>query len=103
MYRIRELQVLQKEACKAIAFHGEADPYGERKDYFRERRYQYAGLGLKAIIQVRRLRQMAGFPDTRLANSDWSAQRVLKDVWQIERRRRAKEAIEYRKLFKDQD
>ncbi|EOC1318646.1 hypothetical protein ACI09J_003315 [Cronobacter turicensis] len=103
MYRIRELQVLQKEARKAIAYHGEADPYGERQDYFRERRYHYAGLGLKAIIQVRRLRQMAGFPDTRLANSDWSAQRVLKDVWRIERRRRAKEAIEYRKLFEDQD
>ncbi|MCT4709061.1 hypothetical protein MUA04_02380 [Enterobacteriaceae bacterium H11S18] len=103
MYRIRELLVLQREAQNAIANVKAGDYYGECKDYFRERRYQYARLGLKTIIQVRRLRRMAGFPDTRLAISEWSAQFLLKEIWQIERRRRAKEAIEYRSLFDDQD
>lgn len=101
MYRIRELMVLQQEAHKAIAFIGSIDADGMRQDYFRERRYQYARLGLKAIIQVRRLRKMAGFPDTRLAVSEWSAQPVLWEVWRIERRRRAKQAAEERKMFED--
>lgn len=101
MYRIRELMVLQQEAHKAIAFIGSIDADGMRQDYFRERRYQYARLGLKAIIQVRRLRKMAGFPDTRLAVSEWSAQPVLWKVWRIERRRRAKQAAEERKMFED--
>ncbi|ASN85121.1 hypothetical protein D5073_18740 [Pectobacterium versatile] len=99
MYRIRELLVLQKEAHKAIAYIGEGDYYGERKDFFRERRYQYARLGLKAIIQVRRLRMIVGFPETRLAATFWSAQPVLWEVWRIERRRRAKEAAEYRESY----
>ncbi|MBW4204093.1 hypothetical protein JW319_22310 [Enterobacter cloacae subsp. cloacae] len=101
MYRIRELPVLQMEANKAIANIGEGDNYGSRREYFRERWYRYAGLGLKAIIQARRLRRMAGFPDTTLARTHWSALYVMKDVWRIERRRRAKEAIENRDLFKD--
>ncbi|AGN88256.1 hypothetical protein [Enterobacter sp. R4-368] len=101
MYRIRELVVLQKEAHKDIAVAGYAAPDGERKEYFRERRYQYARLGLKAIIQARRLRKMAGFPDTPLAVSPLSAQPVLWDVWRKERRRRAKQAAEERKMFAD--
>ncbi|HBC5673678.1 TPA: hypothetical protein KEV01_003859 [Citrobacter koseri] len=101
MYRIRELPVLQMEANKAIANVGESDYYGSRREYFRERWYRYAGLGLKAIIQARRLRRMAGFPDTRLAVSEWSAQCVLWEVWRIERRRRAKQAAEARKMFED--
>lgn len=103
MYRIREFLVLQREARNVIAYAYECDSDGECKDYFRERWYQYARLGLKAIIQVRRLRKMAGFPDTRLAISKWSAQPVLKEMWRIERRRRAKESIEDRKLSEDQD
>lgn len=101
MYRIRELPVLQMQANKAIANIGEGDNYGSRRDYFRERWYRYAGLGLKAIIQARRLRRMAGFPETPLARTHLSAQYVMKEVWQIERRRRAKEAIEDRDLFED--
>lgn len=101
MYRIRELPVLQMEANKVIANVGEGDNYGSRREYFRERWYRYAGLGLKAIIQARRLRRMARFPDTPLARTYWSAQYVMKDVWRIERRRRAKEAIENRDLFDD--
>jgi hypothetical protein len=103
MYRIRELLVLQREAHKAIAHIRECDYDGDCKDYFRERWYQYARLGLKAIIQVRRLRKMAGFPDTRLAMSEWSAQQVLKEVWRIERRRRAKASLENRTQFEDED
>jgi hypothetical protein len=61
MYRIRELIVLQQEAHKAIAFVADADCFGQRYEYFRERQYQYARLGLKAIIQVRRLRRWPNF------------------------------------------
>jgi hypothetical protein len=99
MYRIRELPVLQSEARKAIAYVKEADFPGDYREYFRERRYQYARLGLKTIIQIRRLRKLAGFPETRLAATFWSAQPVLWEVWRIERRRRAKEAAEHRKLY----
>lgn len=99
MYRIRELPVLQSEASKAIAYVKEADFLGDYSEYFRERRYQYARLGLRTIIQVRRLRKIAGFPETRLAATFWSAQPVLWEVWRIERRRRAKEAAEHRKLY----
>ncbi|ARD61448.1 hypothetical protein Y71_16505 [Kosakonia radicincitans DSM 16656] len=101
MYRIRELIVLQQEAHKAIAFVADADCFGQRYEYFRERQYQYARLGLKAIIQVRRLRRVAEFPETRLAISEWSAQRVMWDVWRKARRRRAKEAAEERKMLDD--
>ena len=99
MYCIRELPVLQSEARKAIAYVKEADFPGDYSEYFRERRYQYDRLGLRAIIQVRRLRKMAGFPETRLAATYWSAQPVLWEVWRIERRRRAKEAAENRELY----
>jgi hypothetical protein len=88
MYSIRELPVLQSEARKAIAYVKEADFPGDYREYFRERRYQYARLGLKTIIQIRRLRKLAGFPETRLAATFWSAQPVLWEVWRIERRRR---------------
>lgn len=102
MYRTRELTVLQQEANRVISFVGNTDLDGKREEYFRERQYQYARLGLKAIVQVRRLRKMAGFPDTRLDNdSEWSVQRTLKDVWKSERRRRAKVATEERKMLEN--
>lgn len=91
--------VLQSEASKAIAYVKEADFPGDYREYFRERRYQYARLGLRTIIQVRRLRKIAGFPETRLAATFWSAQPVLWEVWRIERRRRTKEAAEHWKLY----
>ncbi|MDZ5641636.1 hypothetical protein [Enterobacter sp. A103] len=99
IYRIRELPVLHSEASKAIDYVKKADFPGDYREYFRERRYQYARLGLRTIIQVRRLRKIAGFPETRLAATFWSAQPVLWEVWRIERRRRAKEAAEHRKLY----
>ena len=101
MYRIRELIVLQQEAHKAIAFVADADCFVQRYEYFRKRQYEYARLGLKAIIQVRRLRKVAEFPETRLAISEWSAQRVMWDVWRKERRRRAKEAAEERIMLEN--
>lgn len=99
MYRIRELPVLQSEASKAIAYVKEAGFPEDYREYFRERRYQYARLGIMTIIQVRRLRKIAGFPETRLGATFWSAQPVLWEVWRIERRRRAKEAAEHRRLY----
>lgn len=99
MYRIRELPVLQSEARKAIDYVKKGDFSGDYKEYFCERRYQYARLGLRTIIQVRRLRKIAGLPETRLAATFWSAQPVLWEVWRNERRRRAKEAAEYRRSY----
>jgi hypothetical protein len=54
-----------------------------------ERKYLYARLGLKAILQARRLRKLARLPGTRLDATKWSAQPVLWQVWRIERKRRA--------------
>lgn len=96
MYRIHELPVLQNEASRAIDYASEHSWAPYHTEYFRERQYHYARLGLKAIIQARRLRKIAGFPDTRLDASSWSAQPVLWEVWRIERRRRAAEAFENR-------
>lgn len=96
MYRIHELPVLQDEAGRAISFASEHSWAPYHTEYFRERQYHYARLGLKAIIQARRLRKIAGFPDTRLDASPWSAQPILWEAWRIERRRRAAEAFENR-------
>lgn len=105
MYRIHELPVLQNEAGRAISYASEHSWPPYHTEYFRERQYHYARLGLKAIIQARRLRKIAGFPDTRLDASFWSAQPVLWEIWRNERRRRAGEAFENRDFcdteFKD--
>lgn len=100
MYRIRELPVLQAEARKAIKEAANCDHPDELIEYFRARQYHYARLGLKAIIQARRLRKLAGFPETRLASDDWSAQPVLREVWSQERRRRARDALIYRERIR---
>lgn len=96
MYRIHELPVLQNEAGRAIDNAAEHSWPPYHTTYFRERQYHYARLGLKAIIQARRLRKIAGFPDTRLDTSLWSAQPILWEVWKKERRQRATEAFENR-------
>jgi len=102
MYPIRELTVLQQEANRVISYVGNIFLDGKREEYFRERRYRYARLGLKAIIQVRRLRKMAGFPATRLDNgSELSVHRLLKEVWRAEHLRRTKEASKERKMLED--
>lgn len=56
MYRIRELPVLQDEARRAIAYAAEIPVPPFHEDYFRERQYQFARLGIKAVILAARLR-----------------------------------------------
>uniref|UniRef100_UPI00300CF65F hypothetical protein n=1 Tax=Enterobacter cloacae complex sp. TaxID=2027919 RepID=UPI00300CF65F len=92
MYAIREIPILQKGADRLILATEEHD---DPPDYFRtfeERRYQYTRLGLRAIIQARRLRKNAGFPATSLDATEWSAQPVLWNVWRLERNRRSVQA-----------
>lgn len=97
MYRIRELPVLQDEALRAIAYAGEIPLPPLHEDYFRERQYQFARLGIKAVILAVRLRQATGLPGTRLAgNGEWSAVSVFRGVWRCERALRAAEATRYR-------
>ncbi|WP_052272225.1 hypothetical protein [Pantoea sp. CFSAN033090] len=97
MFRIRELPVLQGEANRMIRYAGENDDSPpDYSEYFHERQYQYARLGLKAAIQAKRLCRLSGLPDTRLNATQWSAQPVLWEVWRIARHRIAKEAIDNR-------
>ncbi|MCH2683678.1 hypothetical protein [Leclercia adecarboxylata] len=91
MYRIRELPVMQGEASRAI---NAAEAYPPDYDeFFEMRQYQYTRLGLKAIIQARRLRRFAGLPATRLDATPWSAQNVLWKEWRLERKRRHIQAV----------
>ncbi|WP_439070403.1 hypothetical protein ACSJL3_005217 (plasmid) [Serratia nevei] len=92
MYRIRELPILQSEARRDIAAASEHSWAPYHKDGFQERQYQYARLGLKALILSRRLRKLTGLPDTRLDATEWSAQPVLWKAWQEERNRRSVQA-----------
>ncbi|HBH6890050.1 MAG: hypothetical protein QRY16_19690 [Enterobacterales bacterium endosymbiont of Blomia tropicalis] len=93
MYSIRELAVLHKEADRSVAASAGKDNSFHHYETVRERHYQYARLGIKAVIVARRLRKVAGFPDTRLDAMPWSAQWVLWKVWRNERHRRSVEAI----------
>ncbi|CAI1208465.1 TPA: hypothetical protein ACKP7A_004685 [Serratia liquefaciens] len=86
MYRIRELPVIQGEADRTIHSAEHIPP--DFDEFFEARQYQYTRLGLKAIIQARRLRQLAGLPHTRLDATAWSAQNVLWKEWRQERKRR---------------
>lgn len=97
MYRIRELPVIQREADRAIDA-AEAYP-PDYDEFFEVRQYQYIRLGLKAIIQARRLRQFAGLPNTRLDASPWSAQNVLWKEWRLERTRRSVQATLRQQAF----
>jgi len=91
MYRLRELPVIQGEADRII--NATDDFFPDHDEFFEARQYQYTRLGLKAIIQSRRLRQFAGLPDTRLDASQWSAQNVLWQEWWLERNRRYTQAV----------
>ncbi|WP_244269299.1 hypothetical protein [Pantoea septica] len=92
MYRIRELPVLQNEAGRAISHASEHSWAPYHTGYFWERQYQYARLGMKAVILAMRLRKVAGLPETRLTDTEWSAIPVLWKVWRRERHRRTQEA-----------
>jgi len=93
MYRIRQLPVLQNEAIRTIRGVVEYDHPPHYSDYFRERQYQFARLGMKAVILAMRLRKSTGLPESRLQDTDWSAYNVLWRVWRRERKRRAAEYI----------
>lgn len=93
MYRIRQLPVLQNEAMRTIAGKGAFDHPPFYSDYFRERQYQFARLGVKAVILAMRLRKSVGLPESCLHDTQWSAYNVLWRVWRRERKRRAAEFI----------
>ncbi|ELY3545746.1 hypothetical protein ACWPSR_004045 [Cronobacter turicensis] len=86
MYRIRELPVLKVQADRAIN-NTEASP-PDYDAFFDARQYEYTRLGLKAIIQARRLRRFANLPDTRIDATPWSAQPTLWNSWRQEMHRR---------------
>lgn len=94
-YRIRELTVLIPEAKQRISVVRDWDYPPEWPLTFRERRYQYSRLGMRAILLAKRLRKLNHMPSSRLdANSDWSAQHVLWKQWRKERKSRARMARE---------
>lgn len=88
MYRIRELPVLQNEAQRTIASVREHSDPPNHSDYFRERHYQFARIGVKAVILAIRLRRFVGLPETRLRDTQWSAYNVLWKKWRDESNRR---------------
>lgn len=88
-YAIRELPVLKEWSDREIAGMEESEGPPDYTHTMWERKYLYARLGLKAILQARRLRKLARLPGTRLDATKWSAQPVLWQVWRIERKRRA--------------
>lgn len=93
MYRIRQLPVMQNEAKRTIAGVGEYDYPPYYSNYFQERQYQFARLGMRAVILAMRLRKSVGLPESRLQDTEWSAYNVLWKVWRRERKRRAAEYI----------
>ena len=66
----------------------------------RERQFQYARLGLKAVILARRLRKLVSLPGTRLEATEWSAQPVLWRVWRKKRKERTEAEIRRRRKNK---
>ncbi|HBV9990731.1 TPA: hypothetical protein ACHQP4_004296 [Klebsiella aerogenes] len=97
MYRVHELPVLLNEVRRHVAAYYDyfwEPPYHSR--YYRERQFHYARLGLKAVIQARRLRKLVGLPGTRLDATGWSAQPVLRNVWRKKGKERTEAEIRYR-------
>ncbi|BEM75568.1 hypothetical protein SME36J_49910 (plasmid) [Serratia marcescens] len=101
MYRIRELPVMQDEADRTISAAEHIPP--DYDEFFEARQYQYTRLGLKAIIQSRRLRRLVGLPHTRLDATRWSAQNVLWQEWRLERNRRSVQARLLRQTIAQMD
>lgn len=88
-YAIRELPVLKEWSDREIEGMEESEGPPDYTHTMWERKYLHARLGLKAILQARRLRKLARLPGTHLDATKWSAQPVLWQVWRIERKRRA--------------
>ncbi|WP_370546713.1 hypothetical protein NMD64_17955 (plasmid) [Edwardsiella tarda] len=102
MYQIRELPILQNEAERQVGAAAECcwNP-PDHTEFFQARQYQFARLGIKALILSIRLRRLVGLPPTRLNATKWSAQTVFWTAWRNERKRRAKDARWYRELDQD--
>ncbi|MEQ0277561.1 hypothetical protein [Klebsiella sp. CN_Kp100] len=101
MYRIYELPVLQNEVRRHVAaFYEHYWEPPNHSRYFRERQFQYARLGLKAVILARRLRKLVSLPGTRLEATEWSAQPVLWGVWRKKRKERTEAEIRRRRKNK---
>lgn len=99
MYRINELPLLQNEARRDISAASEHSWAPFHTEAFQERQYQYARLGLKALILSKRLRKKAGFPENRLNATEWSAQPVLWAVWRKERERRTRLNVQRQQAY----
>lgn len=93
MYRVLEFHVLQPEASGAIAHAFEHDSPPDFSWGFRERRYHYARLGLRALFLAKRLRKITGMPSSRLDKYDWSPQNTLWQRWRKERKFRNKQRL----------
>ena len=95
LYRIRELSVLIPEASRYISIVSDYDNPPDWQMTFKERRYQYSRLGLRAMILARRLRRLNAMPSSHLDNnSPWSVQNVLWAEWRKQRKSRARQARE---------
>ncbi|ECN5820979.1 hypothetical protein GT147_004093 [Salmonella enterica] len=93
MYRIRELTVLIPEANRYISVIYEFNATPDWQMTFRERRYQYSRLGMRAVLLAKRLRKLNGMPSSHLDNgSCWSVQHVLWTEWRKQRKSRARMA-----------
>ncbi|WP_089644623.1 hypothetical protein [Escherichia coli] len=95
LYRIRELSVLIPEANRYISVVNDNDNPPDWQMTFKERRYQYSRLGMRALLLARRLRQLNVMPSSHLDNdSPWSVQNVLWAEWRKQRKSRSKMARE---------
>jgi len=93
LYRIRELSVLIPEANRYISIVSENDNPPDWLITFKERRYQYSRLGLRAMLLAKRLRRLNDMPSSHLDNdSPWSVQNVLWAEWRKQRKSRARMA-----------
>ncbi|WP_440514987.1 hypothetical protein [Serratia sarumanii] len=94
MYRVREMIVLQAEARGSINFHYDVDTSSRHDTFYRERKYQYARLGLRALLLAKRLRKLTGMPSSRLDKYDWSAQQTLWQGWREGRKYRLEQRLD---------
>ncbi|EPA8917532.1 hypothetical protein ACQ77U_004575, partial [Salmonella enterica subsp. enterica serovar Anatum] len=87
----RELSVLIPEANRYISVVNDNDNPPDWQMMFKERRYQYSRLGMRALLLARRLRQLNAMPSSHLDNdSPWSVQNVLWAEWRKQRKSRSK-------------
>lgn len=94
MYRLREMSVLQAEARGSINFISDVDTSSRHDTFYRERKYQYSHLGLRALLLAKRLRKLTGMPSSRLDKYQWSAQQTLWQGWREGRKYRLEQRLD---------